>query len=58
MELQNAIGGIPGVTRVNGAGISTIRVNYDEAAISPDNFILAVDRLADSIIPGHNFSDC
>lgn len=56
-ELKNVVGSIPGVTRVSGAGISTIRIGYDDTSISTDNLILAVNRLADGILPGHNFTD-
>lgn len=55
-ELSRAVRTIEGVTNVGGAGISTIRVRYDPSTINPSDLTLAVDRIADDILPGHNFS--
>lgn len=55
-ELSQAVQAIQGVTSVGGAGISTVRVRYDPSIINPSALTLAVDRAADDILPGHNFS--
>lgn len=54
--LFQAVRAIRGVTNVGGAGISTMRVRYDFSIINPLALTLAVDRVADDILPGHNFS--
>lgn len=55
-KLSRAIRLLTGVTDVGGAGISTVRVRYDPNVIIPSALTLAVDRLADEVMPGHNFS--
>lgn len=55
-ELTEAIRTIAGVTSVGGAGVSTVRVRYDLSIIDLPGLTLAVDRIADDIMPGHNFS--
>ncbi len=55
-ELDQAVRSIDGVTSVGGAGVSTMRVRYDQSLISSSDLTLAVDRVADNIMPGHNFS--
>lgn len=47
---------IPGVTSVAGAGHSTMRVRYDPLSINPSALTLAVDQVADDVLPGNNFS--
>jgi len=55
-ELSQAVKVLKGVTSVGGAGVSTMRVRYDPSTIYPSALTLAVDRVADSVLPGHNFS--
>lgn len=55
-ELSQAVRAIRGVTSVGGAGVSTMRVRYDPSIIDPSALTLAVDRVADGVLPGHNFS--
>lgn len=56
-ELETAVRTILGVTSVNQAGArSSIHVHFDVALIDTDALILAVDQVADKILPGHNFS--
>jgi hypothetical protein len=55
-ELSQAVRTIQGVTGVNGAGVSTMRVRYAPSRINPSALTLAVNRIADEILPGHNFS--
>lgn len=55
-ELSQAIRAIQGVTSVGGAGVSTVRVRYDPSIVTSASLTLAVDRAADHILPGHNFS--
>lgn len=55
-ELSQAIRAIQGVTNVGGAGVSTVRVRYDPSIINPSALTLAVNRAADDILPGYNFS--
>lgn len=55
-ELSRAVRAIQGVTSVGGAGVSTVRVRYDPSIINPSALTLEVDRVADDILPGHNFS--
>ncbi len=57
-ELEIAVRNISGVTAVNQAGArSSIHVHFESGLIGPDALILAVNQLADEIMPGHNFSD-
>ena len=55
-ELSQAIRAIRGVTAVGGAGVSTLRVRYDPTTIDPSALTVAVDEVADNVLPGHNFS--
>lgn len=55
-ELSQAIRAIRGVTNVGGAGISTVRVRYDSTTIDASSLTVAVNKVADSVLPGHNFS--
>lgn len=55
-ELTEAVRLILGVTLVVGAGVSTTRVRYDPSMITPSALTLEVNRVADGILPGHNFS--
>lgn len=55
-ELSQAIRVLQGVTSVGGAGVSTVRVRYDPSITTPSALTLAVNRLADEILPGYNFS--
>lgn len=55
-ELSQAVRTIQGVSSVGGAGITTVRVRYDPSIINSSDLILAVDQVADGILPGHNFS--
>ena len=55
-ELSQAIRAIQGVTKIGGAGVSTVRVSYDPSIIIPSTLTLAVNRAADEILPGYNFS--
>lgn len=55
-ELFQAVQVIQGVTSVGGAGHSTMRVRYDPSITNPSALTLAVDRIADDVLPGHNFS--
>jgi hypothetical protein len=55
-ELSQTVRTIHGVTGVGGAGVSTVRVRYDPSIIDPSTLTLEVDRAADDILPGHNFS--
>jgi len=55
-ELLRGVRAIQGVVSVGSAGISTMRVRYDPSSINPSALILAVDRVADVVLPGHNFS--
>lgn len=55
-ELFQAVRAIRGVTNVSGAGVSTMRVRYDSSITNPSALTLAVDKSADDILPGHNFS--
>ena len=55
-ELSQGIAKLTGVTNVVGAGISTVRVYYDPAAVEPTSLMAAVNELADAILPGHDFS--
>lgn len=54
-KLSQAVSLIKGVTSVGGAGISMLRDRYDLAIIDPAAPTLAVDRVADGVLPGHNF---
>jgi len=56
-ELFQAVQAIQGVTSVGGAGHSTMRVRYDSSKTDPAALTLAVDQVADNILPGHNFSN-
>jgi hypothetical protein len=55
-ELSQAVRAIQGVTSVGGAGVSTMRVRYDPSVINPSALTLSVNRVADEILPGHDFS--
>lgn len=55
-ELFQAVEVLQGVTSVGGAGHSTMRVRYDPASVDTPALTLAVDHVADKILPGHNFS--
>jgi len=55
-ELSQAARAIQGVTSVGGAGVSTVRVRYDPSITDSSALTLEVDRIADDILPGHNFS--
>lgn len=55
-ELSQAVRTIKGVASVGGAGVSTMRVRYDASIIDPSTLTLAVDRVADGVLPGNNFS--
>lgn len=55
-ELFQAVRATKGVTSVGGAGVSTMRVRYDASIIDPSALTPAVDRVADRVLPGHNFS--
>ncbi len=55
-DLFKAVKGIRGVIHVGGAGISTMRIRYDVSMTNPSDLTLAVNRAADVILPGHNFS--
>lgn len=55
-ELFQAVRLIQGVARVDGAGHSTMRVRYDISSIDPSALMLAVDQIADNMMPGYNFS--
>lgn len=55
-ELFQAVQAIQGVTSVGGAGHSTMRVRYDPSSVDTSALTLAVDQIADHILPGHNFS--
>lgn len=55
-ELFQTVQAIQGVTSVEGAGHSTMRVRYDPSGINPSALTLAVDQVADEILPGYNFS--
>ena len=55
-ELFEAAKKILGVTSVAGAGHSTMRVRFDSSITDPSTLTLAVDEVADTILPGHNFS--
>jgi hypothetical protein len=56
LELSQAVRAIPGVASVGGAGISTVRVEYNPSIINPSQLVHEVARVADEILPGHNFS--
>lgn len=55
-ELSRSIRAIRGVTAVGGAGVSTVRVRYDSTTIDVSALTIAVNKIADSVLPGHNFS--
>lgn len=55
-ELSQAVRAIQGVTSVGGAGVSTVRVRYDPSITDSSALTREVDRVADDILPGHNFS--
>jgi hypothetical protein len=55
-ELFEAVKAIQWVTSVGGAGRSTMRVRYDSSNTNLSDLTLAVDQVADRILPGHNFS--
>lgn len=55
-ELFRATTKIGGVTDVTGAGVSTMRVRYDPAIVTYSDLLVAVDRIADDLLPGHRFS--
>jgi len=44
------------VTSVGGAGVSTVRVRYDPSIADSSALTLELDRVADDILPVHNFS--
>ena len=56
-ELFHAAQEIEGVTSVDSAGHSTMRIRYDSSNTDPAALTLAVDQLADTILPGHNFAN-
>ncbi|MBU8545106.1 MULTISPECIES: hypothetical protein [Roseomonadaceae] len=55
-RLTQAVRVIHGVTNVGNAGVSTMRVRYDPLVIVASALTLAVDQVADDILPGNNFS--
>ncbi len=56
-ELEVGVREIAGVTAVNQAGArSAIHVHFDPALIDQDALIVAVNEVADQILPGYDFS--
>ncbi|MEZ2354656.1 ATP-dependent endonuclease [Caballeronia sp. RCC_10] len=51
-ELSQAVREIRGVTSVKGAGVSTVRVQYDPSITDHSVLTLAVNQLADAMLPG------